>query len=88
MEHIKNRKSFKFTRGTSANNFPFWDKAAEKKEKEIFDIFTEVRGGIGTMLMNRNHNFNIFTEGYLNQLDNALFGMEMTEDEVMLLRFG
>ena len=46
-----------------------------------------ISGGLGTMIMNRQHNFNIFTKGYLKQLDRTLHGMEMTEDEMMLIRF-
>jgi enoyl-CoA hydratase/carnithine racemase len=40
------------------------------------------------MMMNRQHKHNVFTKGYLKQLDRTLYALEMTEEENLLMRFG
>lgn len=38
------------------------------------------------MVLNKQHNFNIFTKGYLKELERTLIGLEQTEDEISLIR--
>lgn len=39
------------------------------------------------MVMNKQHDFNIFTKGYLKDLDRTLTGIEQTEGEINFMRF-
>ena len=75
-----------FVNPEAANFTPHFEKSYEK-HRDLYDVTTSGQAGMVTMQMNKQHKFNIFTKGYLKQLDRTLNACEMTEDEIKLIRF-
>jgi enoyl-CoA hydratase len=58
------------------------------KSMELYDVYAKQWGRLGIMMMNRHHKHNVFTQGFLKQLDRTLNAFEMSEEENLLIRFG
>lgn len=83
---IANRKRMTFY-NPHASNLDSFDAAFLKKQKELYNVNSYMFGCFGTIVMNKQHHFNLFTKGYIKELHRTIYAMEQTNDDVNILRF-
>lgn len=86
LSNIKNRPRF---RHVSSESVPF-NQSLNKTppDLKLYNVTAGVRNRFATLMMNGHHKFNMFTSGFLDDLDRALYGIEMMGDDIRLIHFG